>query len=79
MKIVKVKWLDHLTLDGKNISMGNIQKAKLVEEETVGFLVEEDKDCIKLVYTIEHFPIEPEYVDALVISKKMITEIKEVT
>ena len=76
MKIVYVKWLDHLTWDEENISLDSIKKAKLVEEETVGFLVEDAEDCIKLVYTIENFLNGVEFTDALIIAKKMIVEMK---
>ena len=75
-KIVYVKWIDHLTLEVGNIKLESISKVKLVEEETVGFLVEDAEDCVKLAYTIENFLDGVEFTDVLVIAKKMIVEIK---
>lgn len=80
-KIVRVKWLDHFINEGRNATIEEVEKFGLATMQSVGFLIREDKDCIKLSSTIE--PLDNDrnklgFDYVLVISKKLIIEIVNV-
>lgn len=79
MKIVDVRWLDHILMEGKDFSADRVNKLKMTEMHTVGFLISEDEDCIRIASTTEKHGTDDElgFDYVFLISKKMIIKMKE--
>ena len=78
MKIVKVKWLDVVT-NCERDPLPHAMMAELGIWETVGFLIYEDEETIKLAHMIGDIPYAPTKTvsDYSVIPKGCIVERKE--
>ncbi len=82
-KIVYVEWLDPFILEGRNIPISTIEEVDLAHMESVGFLLCNEKNCIKLSSLVEKQIRKgmEEYGSILVIAKKLILrmiELKEI-
>lgn len=78
-KLVYIQYLDHADTDTNQMSMIDINDMDLVPVELIGFLIEETKECIKLVAEIGYpSNISPKYAHCFIISKKLITQRLEV-
>lgn len=65
-------------LEGKDFSADRVNKLKMTDMHTVGFLISEDEDCIRIASTTEKHASDDElgFDYVFLISKKMITEMK---
>lgn len=77
-KIVRVRWVDATQIE-EDISEARLASQELVESMTVGIVVAENEKKLIIAGTVYQRDAESIYQDSLIIPRRYIVEIKELT